>query len=103
MLSYLLAVIAAALLIKGEKKRTTIGSAVLLIISLAIYQTYIGITASLCCIYLLLEILNGKELKILFKKALRMALAGGGACAAYLLILKVLEKIGIYKCQQPEE
>ncbi len=33
MLSYLLAVIAAALLIKGEKKRTTIGSAVLLIIS----------------------------------------------------------------------
>lgn len=94
MLSYLLAVIAAALLIKGEKKRTTIGSAVLLIISLAIYQTYIGITASLCCIYLLLEILNGKELKILLKKALRMALAGGGACAAYLLILKVLEKIG---------
>lgn len=41
-----------------------------------------------------MEILNGKELKILFKKALRMALAGGGACAAYLLILKVLEKIG---------
>lgn len=93
-LGFLLAVAAAYVLIKGKKSFFWL-PIVLLIVSMGIYQTYVGATISLVVIWVIKEILRNEiEVKELISRiAYSVSVVVGGA-VGYLGIFKLLEKIG---------
>lgn len=93
-LSLLLSVLAAGLLVKGEKKKSLLG-AVLIIGSLGIYQAYIGITVIICGFWLLRQLLgNEMEDGLLWKKTARILAGGAAGVVSYFLLYTLLDKTG---------
>lgn len=81
----LLATLAAYLLVKKEKG--FIFTIILLTLSLGIYQTYLGFSASLVLIYILLELFkNKKSFNEIFYLCLKMALSFITAILLYIII-----------------
>lgn len=96
-LAFLFAVIAAYLLIKNTKYSLGI-AVVLLVISMGIYQTYVGVTISICGIWIIKEILNNQiEIKTLIGKTISFAIGVVGAAISYLGLFKFLEVVGYLK------
>lgn len=94
-MSLLLAVLAAGLLIMGERKRSFLGAVILMVGSLGIYQAYIGITVIICGFWLLRQLLgNDMEDKLLWKKALRIMSGGMVGVISYFLLYNFLDKVG---------
>lgn len=92
---YMLAVllITLALLITERKKYGFIGGAILLGISLGIYQAYLSYVMLLCVMLLLLQILEAKKIKDIWIKIGRYVCMGGGGYAFYLLTLHIMMAI----------
>lgn len=94
-MSLLLAVLAAAFLVKGEKKRSLLAAVFAMVGSLGIYQAYIGITVIICGFWLLRQMLeNSMENKLLAKKTFHILGGGVSGVIAYFLLYNVLDKIG---------
>lgn len=92
-LGFLFAVVASYVLIK-DKKKFCWKAIILLIISMGIYQTYVGVTISICGIWTIKEILKNEiEVKELIYKIVYSAVVVVGAAIGYLGIFKILEKI----------
>lgn len=93
-LAFLLSVVASYLLVKGKKKIGGI-AIIPLIISMGLYQTYVGVTISIFGIWVIKEILRNEiEVKELIYKIVYSAVVVIGAATGYLGIFKLLEKIG---------
>lgn len=93
-LAYLLAVSAAALLIKGKKWYSVAAGGVFLFCSLGIYQAYIVTTIIICTMWMIMEIFYGKNIKWIMKKAFVFFIGTGMAVALYLIFLSLLERSG---------
>ncbi|MCM1125458.1 MAG: glucosyltransferase domain-containing protein [Lachnospiraceae bacterium] len=94
-MSLLLAVLAAAFLIKGEKKVSFLGAILSIIGSLGIYQAYLGITVIICGFWLLRQTIDKNvEDRLLWKSAIRLITGGMAGVLAYYLLFSVLDKIG---------
>lgn len=92
---FFLAVFAAALLVKGERKKSSFLAIVLTVVFLGIYQPYMGITVTICGYWLLYQVLkNEMESKELYKKILRFLSSEGFGIALYLSAFFLLEKMG---------
>lgn len=92
---FLLAVIAAALLIQGSKVISLLLGSICILFSLGLYQAYIAVAITICGFWLLVKVLENKEEgKILWKKAGRFLLGGGLGMAFYLGLFTFLDKIG---------
>lgn len=89
---YMLAVllITLALLLTERRKYGCIGGAILLGVSLGIYQAYLTYVMLLCVMLLLLQILEEKKMKAVWTKIGRYICMGGGGYAFYLLTLKMM-------------
>lgn len=94
MLAYLLAVLSAALLIKGKKWYSVAAGGVFLFCSLGIYQAYIITTIIICTMWMIMEILYGKNIKWIMKKAFVFLTGTGMAVVLYLIVLSLLERSG---------
>lgn len=85
----MLAVIAAYLIVK--KKNGFIYGGLLLTLSLAIYQTYLGLAGGLILIYVLLDLFRGqKEFNDILILLGKTAIAFIGALAIYLFVSRVI-------------
>lgn len=94
-LSLLLSVLAAGLLVKGERKRSFLAVVFLMIGSLGIYQAYVGITVIICGFWLLRQLLgNEMEDGILLRKTLRILAGGAAGVSSYFLLYNLLDKVG---------
>lgn len=92
---YMLAVllVTAALLITERRKFGFIWGAVLLGISLGIYQAYLAFLMVLCVIMLLLQILDERNVKKIVIQLGRYAGMGVGGYAFYLITLNMMLKL----------
>lgn len=91
MLSYLLAVLAVYFMV--SKKHFVIISAICIVLSLAIYQAYIGVAMVLCLIYLAKMIHNSQNnLKEVLKKGISFICVGILGVLSYLLSSKLVLK-----------
>lgn len=91
-LSFLFACIAALLL--TQRKPNYIVSAVLIALSVGIYQAYVTVTIMLLLLFLILELLNkSTDLKKLIFKSGKFLLTGVFGMALYYLVLTVLLKL----------
>ena len=89
-----LVAVIAYVLIKG-RKNSFWKAVILLILSMGIYQTYVGVTISICVIWAIKEILKNEiEVKELIYKIAYSAVMVIGSAVGYLGIFKVLEKVG---------
>lgn len=92
--AYLLAIVAVACLLQNGKKYF-VAAVVMLVISMGIYQTYIGAAVSVCTVWIIREILkNELDARELLKKVARMVCGIGISAGGYLVLFKVLEKVG---------
>lgn len=92
--AYFLAILAVVFLLKTSK-RSFLVAVVMLIFSMGIYQTYIGASVSVCVVWIIREILkNEMDIKQLLLKIVRMVSGIGASAVGYLLVFKLLEKIG---------
>ena len=94
MLAYFLAVFAAAFLIKGKRWPSVVAGAVLLFFSLGIYQTYIVATIVICEMWLIIELLYGRDMKWIGNRMLRFLAGGCMGAGFYLFMLALLERFG---------
>lgn len=92
--AYLLSILAAYILIKKQPKH--FWKAMLLsVISLGIYQTYLGMTILLCAFWLIMEMLRNEiEMRVLLKKFCYFVAVVVGSAVLYLIIFKFLDYIG---------
>lgn len=91
-LSFLLSCISALLMTK--KNSNYIASAVLIALSVGIYQAYITVTIMLLLLFLIAELLNkSTDLKSLMLKSAKFLLTGIFGMALYYLVFTVLLKI----------
>lgn len=78
-----------AYLIQKQKRVSLVGG-ILLILSLAIYQSYICLTATILVLSLMLELLRGKEVKEVLKTGVKELIALGMSILCYIIISKLL-------------
>lgn len=88
-LSYFFAVL-SVFLINNNK---IILSIIAIVGSLSLYQSNIGVAAFLCLAILMLNLLNGKEIKEIIEKAKKFALMGIVGTGLYYVIYKLLMNI----------
>ena len=90
-LSFLFACIAALLM--TNKKPNYIISAVLIALSVGIYQAYITVTIMLLLCYLILEAYKNTDIKTIFIKIVKFLLTGIAGMALYYLVLVIVLKV----------
>lgn len=91
---FLLATVAALLLISGSSIFTMILAALCILVSLGLYQAYIAVAIVLCGLWLLIRILeNIKTGKELWIKTLRFLIGGVTGLGGYLALFTLLDKI----------
>lgn len=91
---FLLAVIAAALLIRGSEIKSLILAGMCLVLSLGLYQAYLAVTITVCGFWLLLKVIgNEEEGRFLWKKTLRFLIGGGGGLVCYLGLFTLLDRL----------
>lgn len=94
-LAYLLSVLTVYLFVKYFSILTWCGAVFCILVSLSLYQAYIGTTMTLCLIFLVHQILNSnKDSK---KYLLRMVTGGAAGVVSYLLLFKILQKVMDFK------
>lgn len=92
---FLLAVLAAALLIQGTGIWTAIAAAVCILVSLGLYQAYLAVTITICGFWLIIRVIENKDTgRTLGLKTGRFLLGGGAGTAGYLMLFTILDKIG---------
>lgn len=84
---------AGAFFLADRKKWGFLSGAVLLGISLGIYQAFLSFAIVLCVLKLLLDILDNVKVKDVFIKGVRFVGMGIGAYAFYLISLNIMLKI----------
>ena len=90
-LSFLLATLAALLM--TNKKPKYILAAILIALSVGIYQAYITVTIMILLCYLITYVLNNADIKDFFLKSVKFLLTGIGGMLLYYLVLTVILKI----------
>jgi len=90
--SYFLAVLAVLFLSKKNTVKNFVMATGCILVSLSIYQAYIGITITLCIIWLLYAIIIHKRDKLEIK-ALYMIGSGGAGLILYALIFKIIRMV----------
>lgn len=94
MTSYLLAVIGAYLIIKRTGIKSCLLSMVCILISLSLYQAYIGVTITLCIFHLIVKVLLDENWGNGFLKYLvRGGITGAGGIIGYLFAFKGVQLI----------
>lgn len=93
-LGFLLAIIAAALLIEGTDIKSLVLASVCIIVSLGLYQAYLAVTITVCGFWLLLKVIrNVEEGHFLWKKTLRFLIGGGVGLICYLGLFTLLDRL----------
>lgn len=93
---YMLSMLLACLTVYFWKKNSIggIGLGILfLVLSLSLYQAYLGVAAILCLVVLLLDILHGSKMKETIYKAICFAGAGGISLVLYYIAAIIFLKI----------
>lgn len=94
-LGFLLAVLAAGLLIQGSGIWTAIVAAICIWGSLGLYQAYLAVTISICGFWLIIRVIENKDTgRTLGLKTGRFLFGGGVGTAGYLMMFTILDKIG---------
>lgn len=85
-LSYVLAIVSVLFVVRNQSIKGMLACAVGLCISAAIYQAYLGVTITLCFIYLLYQLVDARySIKDIGRLAGRLALSGGAGIILYLI------------------
>lgn len=96
--SYLLAVLAVWIMIKSESKGKIVYATVLIMLSLGIYQAFLGVAVILCFVYLLLMVLDKEKSWLEIRRQSFLFLAGGaGGVFLYLILSKLIQKVLVIK------
>lgn len=93
--SYAIAMICACMYVHFIKKKSSVTNFVIgtcfLIVSLGLYQAYLGVAAVLCAATLILVILDNKVTKIdIIKKAIYMVVSAGVGLILYYVITRII-------------
>lgn len=92
--SYLLAVIAAYFLTKKKEIKTCVIAGFCIMISLSLYQAYIGVTITLVLTYLIYLIIIEERIgRNVYTFLMRSLITGGAGVISYLLVYKVIQLI----------
>lgn len=91
---FLLAAVAAMLLVSGSGVLSLVLAAVCILVSLGLYQAYIAVTITLCGFWLLIRVLENKQSgKELWRKTVRFLIGGVTGLGGYLALFTLLDKI----------
>ena len=88
-LALLLAVVSSAFFLR-EGVRNSLPGLLPLIVCLAIYQPYFTVALSLCFLSVFLRVIEGHQLRSVFRSAVKYLLLMGAGFAAYYLLWRVL-------------
>ena len=91
-LSYILACLFAYFIKKEMKVINAIVAGIMLVLTLAIYQAYLGVAVSLCLFIIIFSLVKGEEIFSTLKKGIYMAIVGGVSTIAYYITMNIVLK-----------